>query len=143
MCSPTELGDLPDDWHELPPEERVWPLTFPDKLVRLFHAEYPAVETFRVMPVWAAGELLNFNGDFNKLITTRKIARQEGAVFRHILRFVLLCDEFIQRLPESSVWRMDLIEVADRLTDSCREVDPRTTDMMVESNKEDDPLLSR
>ncbi len=143
LCSPTELGDLPDDWHELPPEERVWPLTFPDKLVRLFHAEYPAVETFRVMPVWAAGELLNFNGDFNKLITTRKIARQEGVVFRHILRFVLLCDEFIQRLPESSVWRMDLIEVADRLTDSCREVDPRTTDMMVESNKEDDPLLSR
>ena len=111
--------------------------------MRLFHAEYPAVETFRVMPVWAAGELLNFNGDFNKLITTRKIARQEGVVFRHILRFVLLCDEFIQRLPESSVWRMDLIEVADRLTDSCREVDPRTTDMMVESNKEDDPLLSR
>lgn len=141
LCSSTELGDLPDDWHELPPEERVWPLTFPDKLIRLFHAEYPAVESFRIMPVWAAGELLNFNGDFNKLITTRKIARQEGIVFRHVLRFVLLCDEFIQHLPDSSVWRMDLLEIADRLTESCREIDPRTTDMMVESAKQPDSLL--
>ncbi len=137
LCSPTELGDLPDDWDELPPEERVWPLTFADKLVRLFKAEYPSVDPGRIMPVWAAGELLNFGGDFNKLVTTRKIARQEGVVFRHILRFVLLCDEFIQHLPESSVWRMDLLDIADRLTESCREVDSRTTDMMVEPN---DPL---
>ena len=141
LASPTELGDLPDDWDELPPEERVWPLMFPDKLLRLFQAEFPAVGSFRTMPVWAAGELLTFNGDFNKLVTTRKIARQEGVVFRHVLRFVLLCDEFIQHLPEDSIWRMDLIEIADRLTESCREVDPRTTDMMVESAKEADPLL--
>ncbi|MFK7820126.1 MAG: hypothetical protein AB8G99_15500, partial [Planctomycetaceae bacterium] len=140
LASPTELGDLPDDWDELPPEERVWPLMFPDKLVRLFHAEFPAVESFRIMPVWAAGELLNFNGDFNKLITSRKIARQEGVVFRHVLRFVLLCDEFIQHLPEGSLWRLDLLEISDRLTDACRVVDPRTTDMMVESAKDNDPL---
>lgn len=143
LASPTELGDLPDDWDELPPEERVWPLTFPDKLLRLFQAEFPAVDRFRTMPVWAAGELLAFNGDFNKLVTSRKIARQEGVVFRHILRFVLLCDEFVQHLPESSVWRMDLIQIADELTESCRTVDPRTTDMMVESAKEADPLLAK
>jgi superfamily II DNA/RNA helicase len=140
LASPTELGDIPDDWDELPPEERVWPLMFPDKLVRLFHAEYPAVESFRIMPVWAAGELLTFNGDFNKLITSRKIARQEGVVFRHVLRFVLLCDEFIQHLPEGNLWRLDLMEISDRLTEACRDVDSRTTDMMVESAKEDDPL---
>lgn len=142
LASPTELGDLPENWADDPPEERVWPLAFADKVYRLFRAEFPAVPSMRIMPVWAAGELLNFAGDFNKLITTRKIARQEGIVFRHVLRFILLCEEFIQHLPEPSEWRIDLLDITARLTEACREVDPRATDQTVELAREPDALLS-
>lgn len=143
LATPTELGDLPDDWAELPPEERVWPLTFPDKLLKLFRAEFPGVDSIGITPVWAAGELLAFGGDFNKLVTSRNLTKQEGIVFRHVLRFVLLCAEFIAYLPLDSEWGIELSVIADELTESCRAVDPRTTDQMVESANEPDPLLAK
>lgn len=111
-------------------------LTLGDKLRRLFDAEYPDVHDLRTQPVWAVGELLRFNGDFNKLVTSRGFAKQEGILFRHVLRFILLLDEFEQLTPpglEPEEWQAELKEIGDLLTESCRKIDPESTDKLIES----------
>jgi hypothetical protein len=149
LATITELGGTPQDDDEnderggyREPEEWVRPLNFPEKLMRLFRSEYPGVSDVRMTDVWAAGELLNFGGDFNKLVTTRKIAKQEGILFRHILRFVLLCEEFVPHVDPDSVWHGELHSISHQLTEACREIDPRSTDMMIESAHAVDPLLA-
>jgi len=85
--------------------------------------------------VWAAGELLRFNGNFNLYVRTRDLVKQEGIVFRHLLRLILLCGEFAQVCPPDTTreeWQADLRDLSDRLTASCREVDPTSTDEMIE-----------
>ncbi|MBO7722395.1 MAG: DEAD/DEAH box helicase, partial [Thermoguttaceae bacterium] len=70
-------------------EERTYLLPLADKLLRLFDWEYPGVAV-KITPVWAAGEiLLRFNGDFNKFIVASQIQKQEGMIFRHLLRLLL------------------------------------------------------
>ncbi|MFT5092843.1 MAG: superfamily II DNA/RNA helicase [Porticoccaceae bacterium] len=149
LATITELGGTKQDDDEnderggyREPEEWVRPLNFPEKLLRLFRSEYPGVSDVRMTDVWAAGELLNFGGDFNKLVTTRKIAKQEGILFRHILRFVLLCEEFVPHVDPDSVWHGELHSISHQLTEACREIDPRSTDMMIESAHAVDPLLA-
>ena len=51
------------------------------------------------VPVWAAGEVLEFGGNFNKYITSRGLQKQEGVIFRHLLRLILLVKEFQQFTP--------------------------------------------
>jgi superfamily II DNA/RNA helicase len=149
LATITELGGTPQDDDEnderggyREPEEWVRPLNFPEKLLRLFRSEYPGVSDIAMTDVWAAGELLNFGGDFNKLVTTRKIAKQEGILFRHILRFILLCEEFVPHVDPDSVWHGELHSISHQLTEACREIDPRSTDMMIESAHAVDPLLA-
>lgn len=143
-ASQAELGtgEKPDDDEPFDPDEWVRPLTFPEKLLRLFRSEFPAVTDVPLTDVWAAGELLHFGGDFNKLVTSRRLAKQEGIVFRHVLRFILLCDEFLQHIPAESAWHRELLDVSDQLTDACRRVDTHSTDMMIESARGDDLLDS-
>lgn len=135
LASQTELSvGLAPDQQELPPEERIWPLTFPEKLQRLFRSEFPHVNDIPMTPVWAAGEVLHI-GNFNTLVTSRKIAKQEGIVFRHVLRFVLLCEEFLEQVPAGTPWHEELRAISDRLAEACRAVDPYSTDQMIESAK--------
>ncbi|MHC4877917.1 MAG: DEAD/DEAH box helicase [Planctomycetota bacterium] len=141
-ASEAELGtgQQPDDDEPFDPDDWVRPLTFPEKLLRLFRSEFPAVTDIPLTDVWAAGELLHFGGDFNKLITTRRLAKQEGIVFRHILRFILLCDEFVEHVPADTAWHYELLTVSSELTDACRRVDTHSTDMMIESARANDLL---
>jgi superfamily II DNA/RNA helicase len=116
-----------DDW-ERPP-------TLADKLRLLFDALHPDVHDVSTQSVWAAGELLRFNGNFNLYVRTRDLIKQEGIVFRHLLRLILLCGEFAQVCPPDTTkeeWQNDLRDLSDRLTASCREVDPTSTDEMIE-----------
>ena len=116
-------------------EDRVWVLALADKLRRLFDYDFPGVRDLRVSPVWAAGELLEFGGDFNKYITSKSLQKQEGVIFRHALRMILLVGEFLQLCPADTSqedWRGDLGDVAARLTESCRRVDPSSTDKALE-----------
>ena len=116
-------------------EEEEYPPTLADKLRLLFDALHPDVADVHTQPVWAAGELLRYNGNFNLYVRTRDLVKQEGIIFRHMLRLILLCGEFAQVTPteaDPSVWQAELRELADRLTASCREVDPASTDMMIE-----------
>ena len=88
---------------QLPLTRRVaddqWRLTLGDKLRRLFDYDFPGVRDVNTTPVWAAGELLEYGGDFNKYITSKALHKQEGIVFRHCLRLILLCHEFTQFCP--------------------------------------------
>ena len=112
-------------------EERKWVLTLGDKLKRLFDHGFPSVHGIRVVPVWAAGELIEYGGDFNKFVTTKKLQRQEGVVFRHLLRLILLLGEFQQLCPEDvedEDWNQELVEISSLLTDSCNRVDSTSTE---------------
>jgi hypothetical protein len=68
-------------------------------------------------------------------VKSRDLVKQEGIVFRHLLRLILLCGEFSQIAPpevEAGEWQKELAEIAQGLTASCRAVDPASTEEMIE-----------
>ena len=117
-------------------EEPKWVLSVAEKLRRLFDYEHPGVFDLRTRAVWAAGELLmEFNGNFDKYVGSKDMTKQEGILFRHLLRLILLLREFRPLAPpdlDPAAWRYDLDEVVDQLTASCRAVDPASTDLALE-----------
>ena len=123
-----------DDWIPI--------LTLPYKLQRLFQHDFPDVHDVRVTPVWVAGEALRYGTDFNKYITSNKLQKQEGIVFRHLLRLVLLLDEMAELCPpdvEHDVWRDDLADIANQLEDMCRSVDPQSTEQWLADARPEKP----
>jgi hypothetical protein len=138
LASTEELGAGSEEADEPPPdrytmfaEERVYVLTLAEKLRRLFDYDFPGVDDVRTGSVWVAGELLEFGGDFNKYITSKRLQKQEGIIFRHLLRLILLTHELRQLCPpdtDEDEWRDDLEDIAERLTECCRTVDPGSTD---------------
>jgi superfamily II DNA/RNA helicase len=128
-------GDLYPEWDpDIPFEERKYAPTLGEKLRMLFDARYPNVHGIFVNPVWAAGELLQFNCDFQAYISSTDLAKQEGLIFRHLLRLVLLLGEFAQVTPpgiDAAAWREQLRDLANRFTVCCREVDPQSTEYML------------
>lgn len=111
------------------------PPPFADKLRMLFELELPRVTQLWTEPIWAAGELFAFRGDFNEYVTQRNLVKEEGILFRHFLRLILLCGEFARLDPPQAPvdeWRQDLNDIADLLTQSCRRVDPASTDKVIE-----------
>jgi superfamily II DNA/RNA helicase len=124
---------------------RRWPLALADKLKRLFDAELPGVEDLRITPVWIAGDLvLTFGGNFQKYVTSRDLTKQEGLIFRHLLRLILLCQEFAPHCPRGESperWQRQLRELTDLLTTSCRTVDPESTDHWLERAADEGALL--
>ncbi len=145
LATPAELGQAAEDEEEesgppLPWDERPRRLTLADKLLRLFHVDFPHVDV-KIVPVWAAGELLEFGGDFNKFIVAHRLQKQEGIVFRHLLRLILLAREF-QQLPPGDVdpdeWRRELESIISRLTETCLQVDSLSTERMLAESEEED-----
>jgi hypothetical protein len=117
-----------DEWEERPP-------TLAEKLRLLFDATHKDVHDVNTQSIWAAGELLDHGGNFNLYIRSRDLVKQEGIIFRHLLRLILLCGEFAQVCPPDcppSDWEADLRDLADHLTASCRAVDPTSTDEVIE-----------
>jgi superfamily II DNA/RNA helicase len=134
MLAPVEKPDEEEDFEEERGfEER--PTTLADKLFLLFQARYPLVDDISVQSVWCAGEVLVFGGNFNKYVQSRDLVKQEGIVFRHLLRLILLCEEFAQATPpdlDPQTWRERLRDIAERLTESCRAVDPSSTEEIIQ-----------
>jgi hypothetical protein len=120
-------------------EERVYVIPLAEKLRRLFEYEYPLVEVC-IHPVWAAGELLlDFKGDFNQYIVSRSMQKQEGILFRHFLRLILLLEEFMEMTPTDGTatdWQADLTEMAEMLIACCTKIDPQSTEETLERAKE-------
>jgi hypothetical protein len=126
---PPAEGEEEDEEEE---EER--PPALADKLYLLFEALHPDVHDVSVLPVWAAGELLRFKGNFNLYVRSRDLIKQEGIVFRHLLRLILLCGEFASVCPPDTTpqeWQGFLRQLSDQLTASCRAVDPTSTDEVI------------
>ncbi len=134
LVTAEQLRDKSDD-EGLNWEER-WTPSLAEKLRMLFDSELPAVHDLVTRPVWIVGEVLRYGDDFNKLITSKGIVRQEGVIFRHLLRFILLCGEFSQISPpdiDAELWRAELRELSDSITNCCRAVDPESTDKAIEA----------
>ncbi|MCA9213005.1 MAG: DEAD/DEAH box helicase, partial [Planctomycetales bacterium] len=113
-------------------DERVWVLTIADKLKLLFDHDFPGVYDIRITPVWAAGEILEF-GDFNKYVTSKRLQKQEGVLFRHLLRLILLLGEFEPIVPPeltSEEWTAWLGDLRKRLSQICQRVDAMSLNMV-------------
>lgn len=126
--APPAEGEPEEDefipWDERPP-------VFAEKLRLLFEATHPEVTDISAQAVWAAGEVLRFNGNFNNYISSKDLAKQEGIIFRHLLRLILLMEEFAELTPpgvETAQWQADLKAISDVLTAACRSVDPTSTE---------------
>ena len=135
MAAPVEEeeDDDDDDWTKRPP-------TFAEKLRSYFDHQFPEVSDVRSSPLWCVGELIEFGGNFNKFVTSLDLTKQEGIVFRHVQRMIMLCGEFERALalevdadanPANLAWRAELHELATKLTESCRVVDPTSTDHLI------------
>jgi superfamily II DNA/RNA helicase len=134
VARPVRDPNAPEDEEE-EEEEEEYPPSLADKLRLLFDATHPDVSDVHTQSVWAAGELLRFGGNFNKYVQARDLVKQEGIVFRHLLRLILLLGEFAQVCPPETTpdaWQADLRDLAEQLTASCRQVDPASTDEMIE-----------
>ena len=141
LATPQELGvRLPEEERdEDAPPVRV--LNLADKLRLLFDATFPEVHSLNTSSVWCVGEVLELNGSFDKFISSKGLQKQEGVVFRHILRFILLLAEFRRLTPPemtSDEWRAELDDMSAVLAAGCREVDPSSTDKMLEEAERED-----
>jgi hypothetical protein len=145
LATPEQLGAKPEEVDEEPKDrremfqERVFVLTLAEKLRLLFDANFPGVHSLHTTPVWAAGEVLEFGGQFNKYITARGLQKQEGVIFRHLLRLILLLKEFLPLAPPDSSeeeWRSELESISATLVDCCRGVDATSTDKVLEEVEE-------
>jgi hypothetical protein len=142
LATPEQLGAKSTDEESqgadaprAPFAEKVWPLTLGEKLRLLFDANFPHVHSLMTTSVWSAGEVLEFGGQFNKYITSRGLQKQEGVIFRHLLRLILLLKEFEPFTPPecpAEEWLGELREISAVLTDGCRRVDPTSTDKALE-----------
>ncbi len=127
-----ELYPNRDEYYEEGPR---FPIPLADKLRMLFDSEFPRVHSLRTCAVWAAGDGLQFGGDFNKYISGRGLAKQEGVLFRHFLRLILLLGEFSQITPvdcDEAEWQEFLRDLGDSLTEVCLSVDPDSTSKTLE-----------
>ncbi len=141
LVTAQELGEGRDDEDGPKPwdDDFVPILTLPHKLQRLFQFDYPYVDDLRITPVWVVGEVLNYGEDFNKYITSNKLQKQEGMIFRHLLRFVLLIDEMAELCPpdvEHEVWQSELWPIANQLEAICRKADPHNTETWLAESRE-------
>jgi len=147
LATAEELGAIKEEEDEDADKKRGWYdeddyvplLSLPHKLQRLFQHDFPGVHDVRITPVWVVGEALQYGTDFNKYITSNKLQKQEGIVFRHLLRFILLIDEMAELCPpdvEHQDWRDDLYEIADQLEEMCRLTDPYNTDQWLAETRE-------
>lgn len=124
-----------DDKYKPPPPR---PIPLAEKMRRLFNYDFPKVHDVYTRGVWVVGELLEFNCEFNKYILARGFQKQEGVLFRHVLRFILLAEEISQIAPENTTpenWENPLDELVERLIECCRQVDPESTDEILQDDR--------
>jgi superfamily II DNA/RNA helicase len=130
----------PEDQSDIAFELRKYPIPLAQKVRIVFESEIDHAGGLFVTPVWAAGDLIMRGGSFDQFVRGRDLIKQEGIVFKHLLRMILLCAEFAKLSPKEAdpaEWQTKLNAWADRLTQVCREVDPQSTDHALEELLED------
>lgn len=114
-------------------------LTLAHKLQRLFQYDFPGVDDLRIRPCWVAGELLALGGNFNLYITSHRLQKQEGVIFRHLLRLVLLIDELAMLCPAEMSpedWKEEMGNLAHAIESSCREADPGSAEQWLDEARQ-------
>lgn len=127
------------DQSDLPPEFRKYPVPLAQKMRMFFESTVDHAGGLFIVPVWAVGDFLQHGADFDKYVRARDLVKQEGIIFKHLLRMVLLCEEFAQLTPrhiDPQVWQDRLNAMAAALTKACRAVDPQCTEEMLEEMAE-------
>ena len=125
----------PADQSDVMPELRRYPIPLAQKVKMLFESETDHAGGLSVSPVWCIGDFLHHGGDLDKFVRSRDLTKQEGIVFKHALRMILLCGEFARLTPtggDADAWRDKLNGIATALTNACRTVDPQSTDELLE-----------
>lgn len=123
------------DQSDVPPELRKYPVPLAQKMRMLFESEVDHAGGLSVTPVWAIGDLILHGGDFDKFVRGRDVVKQEGILFKHLLRMILLCDEFAQMTPPDVTpadWQARLATISGVLTNACRAVDPQSADELLQ-----------
>lgn len=115
-----EEGD--GDWDGDGEEDERQP-TLPEMLKLLFDAKLASPEPVIVQPKWAAGAAFQFDCEFFRFVRAHDLVKQEGLVLRHLLRLVILAEEFL-RLTEDP----DYLRICEQATRCCQRVDPEYTD---------------
>ncbi|MCY2939846.1 MAG: DEAD/DEAH box helicase [Planctomycetota bacterium] len=146
------IASVPEDDGDAGEEEpqdrrfRERPPTLADRARMLFEALHPEVGEAPMRGIWAAGEILGtYNGNFEFFARNRDLVRQEGILFRHLLRLILLAGEFARVPPagssdkEATDWVDWMRSLAVDLTAACEAVDPQSTETVAGSRE--DPLL--
>jgi superfamily II DNA/RNA helicase len=125
----------PADQSDIEPELRKYPIPLAQKMKMLFENKIDHAGGLYVTPVWAVGDLLERGGSFDDFIRSRDLVKQEGILFKHFLRMILLCNEFAQLTPKDvppADWQLRLRGISDVLTKACTTVDPQSTDELLE-----------
>jgi hypothetical protein len=130
----------PADQSDVEFELRKYPIPLAQKMRMLFEHAIDHAGGLYITPVWAVGDLLERGGNFDELIRSRELVKQEGIIFKHCLRMILLCDEFTQLTPKDIAhadWEFRLREISSVLTAACKKVDPQSTDETLEEIAEE------
>jgi superfamily II DNA/RNA helicase len=117
------------------PDER--PPQFADMLRIAFEKDLPHAENIQVQPKWVAGGVFDAGDEFYRFVKSRGLEKNEGLVFRHLLRLVILAGEFYRRTQDP-----DYQDIVTRATRACRDVDPAYTERYLASESEARALLS-
>ena len=104
-------------------EEEERPPTFPEMLKLAFESKLLTPEDTYVQTKWLAGGIIDSQDDFNKFVASRSLQKNEGVIFRHLLRLVILSSEF-EKLTEDPDYR----EIGERVTLACEQVDSSYTE---------------
>ncbi len=119
-----------DYWEEKDDIQR--PLTLPEMLKMFFDAKLQTPEDVYVHPKWIAGGIFAHNDDFYKFVKARDLIKNEGLVLRHLLRLVILADEFKAQSDGDPEYE----QIGQLVTQVCKSVDERYTDRFLASEAE-------
>jgi len=119
-----------DYWAEEQEDDQ--PRTLADMLKALFDAKLETPEDVFVQPKRVLGGILDAGGDFFKFTKAHNLAKNEGLILRHLLRLVILADEFSTR----SGGDPDYATIGEQATEVCQQVDPRYTDRFLAAEAE-------
>jgi len=133
---PTPEDDEPKDDFNPWAEDEEKPPNFPEMLKLGFESKLSEPDEVDVQGKWIAGGLFDSQDEFHSFVASRNLQKNEGIVFRHLLRLVILAGEFFGKTGDP-----EFDEIATRVTDVCREVDPGYTEKFLASDDETSGML--
>ena len=108
-----------------------FPVPLAEKLTALYRQDVRYGGDPPITAVWCAGRLIEDGSDFYTFVANCDLAMQEGIVFKHLLRLILLCGELSAVTPvgiEEDAWKAEMEELSTLLTEVVLKVDPQSAE---------------